>query len=796
MKKLHMICNAHLDPIWQWNWDEGACTVLSTAQSAVRIAHEYPEAIFCHNEMNFYEIIEENDPALFRQIQELVKEGKWQIIGGWYVQPDCHIPAGESFIRQIEIGRTYFREKFGAAPRTAINFDSFGHSRGLVQILKKEGYDSYIVCRPCDFERTFPNDLFTWVGYEGSEIKVHRYRGKEMYTSPLGKVKQMIDYRYEIFEKNKDGKNDDVGLLLWGVGNHGGGPSRADMNSIREMQKAGVPLLHSTPEAYFDDVTPMFRVEETLGKCFIKCYSSMSRIKRAHAELENRLYLTEKILSVAVREAGMTYDKSLLDEVMRDLSFLAFHDVLCGTVVESGEKSAMQRASHALEILDRLKMQAYLALTRDAKPAMDGEYPVFIFNPNAYDSEEYVEIEVLRLEGMVSDTEYYHITASVDGKAIPYQQIKEEANLNMERRKRLALRVPLRAMSMTRVDLVFDTRAREPKKQYNGDIVLTDSVKSVTISRESGLITSYKVNGRELVNGAFFAPCLFDDNADPWGHSQKTFGKNMRPFRLSDRTEPAFRGFEACHVTEDGNVLTQVESHFICEGITLRLVYKVYKDSPLTDINCYVEYGDKLKCVRLALPVDAEAEVATVFGREYVCADGADQPMQRFLRFDNGMTVLNDGVFAVMRDKTATYLTLLNGSAYCAHRIDDRPYIDETRVITPIEQGYHSFSFRIGDMPKDEVETLATAFNQKPFGYNHFTNGNGTHATCHFSVPRDFTVTACYANGDGTNTVRILNNSDTDKTLPIVLFDAKTELSLRAFEYKTLVVSDNNITEA
>ena len=102
---------------------------------AAVFCEEYDGLVFNHNEVVVYKWIEEMEPELFTRIQELVRKGKWHIMGGWYLQPDCNMPGGESFIRQMEAGREYFREKFGKQPTTAINFDPFGHSRGLVQLM-------------------------------------------------------------------------------------------------------------------------------------------------------------------------------------------------------------------------------------------------------------------------------------------------------------------------------------------------------------------------------------------------------------------------------------------------------------------------------------------------------------------------------------------------------------------------------------------------------------------------------------------------------------------------------------
>ena len=109
MKEVHLICNAHLDPIWQWEWEEGAAAALSTFRSAADLADEF-DYIFCHNEVTLYKYIEEYAPALFARIKELIRIGKWRIMGGWYLQPDCNMPSGEAFVRQIGLGRKYFQE--------------------------------------------------------------------------------------------------------------------------------------------------------------------------------------------------------------------------------------------------------------------------------------------------------------------------------------------------------------------------------------------------------------------------------------------------------------------------------------------------------------------------------------------------------------------------------------------------------------------------------------------------------------------------------------------------------------
>src|SRR3989339_667279 len=169
-RKIHLICNAHLDPVWLWEWAEGAAEALSTFRIAAELCENNETFVFNHNEVILYEWVRQYEPSLFKRIQKLVKDGKWNIMGGWYLQPDCNMPSGESFVRQILLGKSYFKEHFGVDITTAVNFDSFGHTRGLVQILNKTGYDSYLFGRPFQDDCPLPADEFIWVGYDGSEV--------------------------------------------------------------------------------------------------------------------------------------------------------------------------------------------------------------------------------------------------------------------------------------------------------------------------------------------------------------------------------------------------------------------------------------------------------------------------------------------------------------------------------------------------------------------------------------------------------------------------------------------------
>ena len=318
--EIHLICNAHLDPVWQWEWEEGVGEAISTFRTAADLCEEFNGFIFNHNEVILYQWINEYEPELFKRIQKLVKLGKWHIMGGWYLQPDCNLPSGEGLVRQILTGREYFKKHFGVSPTTAINFDPFGHSRGLVQILAKSGYDSYLHCRPSKEECGMKDDCYIWVGYDGSEVMCTRLPD---YNSQLGKAGEKLKNHL------KSKSEHSVSMILWGVGNHGGGPSRKDIRDLDQMIRTeqSCEILHSTPENYFQNLkkhkNELMRWSKDLNPWAVGCYSSMVLIKQGYRALENELFMTEKMVSTASAQNLMPYPYDELKDAEQDLLWTA-----------------------------------------------------------------------------------------------------------------------------------------------------------------------------------------------------------------------------------------------------------------------------------------------------------------------------------------------------------------------------------------------------------------------------------------------------------------------------------------
>ncbi|RAV00992.1 alpha-mannosidase [Paenibacillus sp. YN15] len=739
MKKLHLLSNAHLDPVWQWEWEEGAAAAVSTFRAAAEFCEEYDGYIFNHNEVILYKWIEEYEPALFARIQRLVRQGKWNIMGGWYLQPDCNMPSGESFVRQILMGRLYFREKFGQEPRTAINFDSFGHTRGLVQIMRQAGYDSYIFMRP-DEMPGLPGDEFIWEGYNGSSVLAHKVEGG--YNSLMGKSAEKIR---KWLEKHSERA---TGLVLWGVGNHGGGPSRTDLDQIgRLMEETGdFQVIHSTPEAYFEDLRkqelPVFNGD--LNPRFVGCYTSMIRIKQKHRELENQLFLTEKMVSAASLQGLLAYPAEELHEALCDLLTAEFHDILPGSSVQPAEEASLRMLDHGLELASRLRARAFFALAAGQPKAAPKEYPVLVYNPHPFPVKGIVECEFM-LEDQNWQEEFSMPVVFQEGRRLPCQPEKELSNLNLDWRKRVVFQAELAPFAMNRFDCRMEMLAAKPVpelKQTDGSFLFHTDRLQVRINGATGLMDEYAADGVPLLAPGGFAPLVLADNEDPWRMDTCRFDAVEGVFRLLNEEESgSFSGvagpLPAVRVIEDGEVRTVIEAVLGWEHSRICLTYKLPKQGTEVEVHVRVYWNEKDKMLKLAVPTllgNGAYRGQTAYGISELKADGSEAVAQKWTALEDrtgglAVTLINNGVYGSSCLNGELRMTLLRGAGYCAHPIFERPILPQDRFLPRMDQGERSFTFWLNggsrDTRRTAIDREALAHNEQPYALSFFPSGEG-----------------------------------------------------------------------
>jgi alpha-mannosidase len=741
-KTIHLICNAHLDPVWLWTWEEGVAETLSTFRVAAECCEQIEGFIFNHNESLLYQWVEEHDPPLFARIRRLVRQGKWHIMGGWFLQPDCNMPCGESFVRHILAGREYFRSRFGVVPTTAINFDPFGHSRGLVQIMAKSGYDTYLFWRP---EREFmalPYHEFRWIGHDGSEIVGSR--SFDCYNNRRGEAGKKIASRLKALPPG------DACYILWGAGNHGGGPTRQDLRDIealmRETAGTGIDLRHSTPEAYAVGVRSrrarLPRVATSLNPWGPGCYTSQIRVKQFHRRLESGLWMVEKMAAAAALHGRMAWPKRELADAERDLLFCQFHDILPGSAIQEVEENALRTMDHGLEILDQVKARAFFALAKGQPAAAEGTIPILVCNPHPFPLTAQVSCEFIldrrNREGfMLIDVER-------GGRPLPAQVETEASSLPVDWRKRVVFEAELPPAQIAR----FDCRPRRvparPKpalRVSGGAIAFRTEAIDVRINARTGLIDRYRIHGTDYLRDGACRPIVIADTCDPWGIHVTSYREVAGTFRLLGPAEAArVAGVRAprlapIRVIEDGPVRGVVEAVFGYRDSRLVLHYVLPKLGSRIGLDLRVYWNERDRFLKLALPVRGGRHLwgQVACGVDTLFDDGRECVAQRWVAVERGdgtmLSCINDGTYGCDFRGGELRLSLLRSPAYAALPIDGRHPLPADRHRPRIDQGERRFRFWLDGGRADErlahVDREATLCNEPPMALAMFPAGGG-----------------------------------------------------------------------
>ncbi len=802
MKKIHLLCNAHLDPVWLWTRDEGIAEAISTFRVAADFCDEFDGFIFNHNEAVLYEWVEEHEPELFKKIQRLVKEGKWKIMGGWYLQPDCVMPSGEGFLRQIEAGNSYFLEKFGVKPETAINFDPFGHTRGLVQILKKSGYSSYLFMRPHGVVGDATD--FIWKGYDGSEILGHSMNGG--YNSGMGKITKKLD---DFVNKRAE---DGINLMLWGVGNHGGGPSRSDLEQIEEYKKAHpeIEIIHSCCEDYFAEVdrTRLDTFAKSLVHCMVGCYTSMSRIKRTYRKLENELVYCEKMLAAS----GIDYDKKQFKEAEKALLFSQFHDILPGSMVKAGEEDTLRLLNSGLETVSRLRTKAFFSLCQGQPKAKSGEIPVIVFNPHPYKIRREVEVEFQLADQNWNDNETTLVKVrDKNGNYLKAQNEKEACTFSLDWRKRVCFVAELEPMSINRFDCelyVINSVKRPiaPCEETDTHFEINTDRLSVKINKTTGLVDCYRVDGRDYLKAESFKINAYKDNEDPWGMTVDSFNDKIGEFTLLSKEEAnAFAGYpdaeyENVRVTENGEVRCKIQAVFKHKNSFALVTYTVPKNDVYIDVHVKMLSNDVNTLYKLNLNsvfADPDFVGQTAFGREAMLKGGKEVTYQKYCGlFESGagLAVINNGTYGGSSNGTDISITLLRTPVYSAHPINDRPIAENDRHHDHIDIGERELEYRITADISD-LDMQAEMFNQPPYALSFFPSGAGQAKQTAVEIEDRSVILSTLKPFENGRMIRLYNSAETPVSTVLRADGKQFGIELEPFEAKAYILSEGTLNE-
>jgi len=587
MKKpcVHLICNAHLDPVWQWLWEEGCAEALSTFRSMVEILHEHKTLIFNHNEAVLYQWIQEHDTSLFKKIQELVKKGRWAVSGGWFLQPDVNLTSTESIIRQILEGRQFFRRYFNSSPEVAYNFDSFGHSAGLPQILKKSGYRMYIHMRPQKDKLELPSFLYRWQGCDGSEIAALRIP-VGLYHTEYHNIQERLRQGTELALK----EGQDV-PVFWGIGNHGGGATWEDLKEIDDFIKKEkrVDFCHSTPDQYYQAVKDAIKEAPVykggLQRVFTGCYTSLSRVKRKAVQSQGLVKQAESASASAWWLKGASYPQKDIREMWKGHLFNDFHDILPGSCTEPAEKDALDLYGKVMDSARRLRMKAVTALNHFHEKSPD--LPLTVLNTNPLLTEYPVEAEFM-LSHRPKWKGAWHVELSfLSGKKIICQEEQPEALLPFNGwRRKISFFSRLPGMGLSNFKLKVK-QGRAESKEFEPAL-------DYEINPQSGLIEKlYGPSKENILSGPLMQPVVVKDTGDSWGTGIKRYREKEGVFKFKPGSS---------RVIEKGPVRMIHQSELTYEKSSILMQTVSYSQWPVLEYRLRILWNQRHRQLKISIP--------------------------------------------------------------------------------------------------------------------------------------------------------------------------------------------------
>jgi alpha-mannosidase len=371
---IHCVGHGHIDMNWMWSWPETVAATHDTFASVLSLMDQYPDLTYSQSQASVYALTEKYQPEMFERIRERVKEGRWEVSAVHWVEGDKNIASGESLCRHLLYTRRYLAEKFGLTAADApLDWepDTFGHANTIPNFLAQAGVRFYYSCRTgggFDHSRTGDGrpKLFWWQGTDGSRVLVNR---ESTWYNSYVNIGDNIALPAVAFWR-------DTGLTGWlnvyGIGNHGGGPTRTEIDYYIEMRDWPVypNVVFGTARGWFEAAEKEIAdhdllvptIDHELNFEFTGCYTSQSLIKQANRFGENYLEEAETLAALSSRLQGKPYPRELLRDAWINILFNQFHDILPGSGVRQTREHALALFQETGAATGSIKRAAGLAL--------------------------------------------------------------------------------------------------------------------------------------------------------------------------------------------------------------------------------------------------------------------------------------------------------------------------------------------------------------------------------------------------------------------------------------------------
>ncbi|HTX18923.1 MAG TPA: glycoside hydrolase family 38 C-terminal domain-containing protein [Bacteroidota bacterium] len=526
--------NAHIDAAWLWRDKETVEICHNTFASVLTMMDAHPDFTYTQSAAAYYDWMEQKYPDVFNQIKRRVKEGRWEIVGGMWVEPDCNLPSGESWMHHLLLSKEYFKDKFGVDVTIGWNPDSFGYNWNMPQFYKDAGIDAFIT-QKIGWNETniFPYRVFWWEGPDGSRILTYFPYD---YVNEINNPFQLADWTRQFDAATGFTKM----MVLFGVGDHGGGPTPEMLDRIDRLKHLDIyprveycsatQYLNWLREQNPADI-PTWK-DELYLEYHQGTFTTQANMKMYNRRDEALLTSAEKFSSLATLY-GAQYDETLLDDAWKKVLFNQFHDILPGSGIRENYIDATEKYKD-VERAGKYTLDKSLQAIEDGinTSKVSKGKPFVVFNPLAW---ERTDVATLHLpEG---DQSAYSVVDS-KGKTIPSQIIDK----GLLKRDLIFIADAIPSLGYKTYELRRGSEKAEIAAPEQNGAAIENEYFRVTVGTDSGWVTSIfdKKNNREILGGSGNRLQLLEDKPKQWdawniGLTGQEYPSHLRSISVVER---------------------------------------------------------------------------------------------------------------------------------------------------------------------------------------------------------------------------------------------------------------------
>jgi alpha-mannosidase len=740
----HFLGHSHLDAAWLWTFSETIEVFHDTCETILKLMEKYPDFCFCQSSAQYYKWLQENYSETFEKVRKKVKEERWEIVGGTWVESDGNMLSGESFVRQFLYGKRYFKEKFDVDVNIAWMPDSFGYAWTLPQIMKKSGMKTFLTQKMGWNDTTvFPHYFFRWMAPDGSSIFAHQTVGT--YDEPATETR----IHDQMKSLNRRQQLDDL-LLLFGTGDHGGGVTEDMIKRALEFVRGTKPIkgMFSTSKEYFAIVTKKVEEEkvpqindELYFEFHRGTYTTQAKVKKNNRRAEYLLETAEK-LSTLARKYGYEYPSEELKEAWEKLLLNQFHDVLSGSSIPEVYKDSERYFESIFDTANSIISKSLKTIAAKIDTAGEGK-SLLVFNPLSWQRNDIVEVA---LEELGDDFEIF----DDQGRTVLSQLTEEDRKVVF-----VAEDVPPVGYKEYRVKQTHRRRSHSQASLSSEEteemIKLENEFFVVKVDKATGSVKSVfdKSNRKEVFEGYGNQIQVFEDSSvsgrrcvmypvdaavfDAWEVYIYQQREGVKCTELKDPVD--------VKLIEKGPVRVRVlvKYNYFQEGRPDSIFVQeiiLHSKIPLVEFKLHVDWHTKHRLAKVAFPLSVHSDFTTYeapygfitrrnpLSPNATLAERAkyEVPGQKWIDHSNadgsyGVSLLNDCKYGFDTINDTIRMTLLRSAGYPIElRAAFGLPVDKAAMAELTDQGEHHIAYALYPHRSDFREALTV---RKAYEFNY-----------------------------------------------------------------------------